>query len=204
MQKHLPGLFLAVEGRTDLVVLKKLLDFLEICVFDDFSKGGKGELLKKLEGYNNDANRVPWLVVLDLDQDAKCAPDYLRRVLPTPSSKMLLRIAVHSVESWLMADSGGMARFLQIPAGNFPKNPDMVADPKLFLVDLVRRKSRSNRILQDIFPEGNSERSVGPGYSGLIAEFTQRYWRPQIAAERSDSLARCIRALEDLKRRSVQ
>lgn len=99
MQEHIPGIFLAVEGRTDLVVLKKLLGFLETGVFDDFSKGGKAELLKKLDGYNKDANRVPWLVVLDLDQDAKCAPDYLRRILPTPGSKMLLRIAVHSVES---------------------------------------------------------------------------------------------------------
>ena len=109
---------LAVEGRTDLVVLTKLLNSLEISVLDPFIKGGKIELLNKLDGYNQSAKRVPWLVVIDLDQE-ECAPGYLREILPSPSTGMMLRIPVREIEAWLLADREKMARFLGISVANF-------------------------------------------------------------------------------------
>lgn len=196
-------LYLAVEGRTDRIVLTKLLNLLDVSIIDAFSKGGKGELLKKLDGYNQNARHVHWLVVLDLDQDAECAPDYARSILPSPNSNMLLRIAVHSIESWLMADRVKMAQYLGIPSENFPLNPDAVKDPKRFLVNLIRRKSRSNPLRQDMLPVDFGERVVGPAYISRLEEFVQKHWRPAVAARRSDSLARCIRALEDLKRQTA-
>ena len=93
---------LVVEGETDRVVLTKLLRSRDFGDIGAFVKGGKGELLKKLDGYNQAARFMPWLVVLDLDQDAGCAPDYVNKVLPLPENNMVFRIAVHSIE--IMAD----------------------------------------------------------------------------------------------------
>ena len=55
-----------------------------------------------------------------------------------------------------------------------------------------------------MLPTRNGKLKVGPLYATRISEYTQFYWRPEVAAQRSDSLARCIRALENLKRQSAQ
>lgn len=196
--------YLAVEGRSDQVILTKLLKSLDVCILGAFSKGGKVELLRKLNGYNQNARFAPWLVVLDLDQDAECAPSYARSILPSPNKKMMLRFAVRSIESWLLADIGRMARFLKIKAENFPRNPDAEDDPKQSLIDLVNQKCNSRSIRQDMLPHDLGETRVGPGYISRMEDFAINHWRPAVAAERSDSLARCIRALEDLKRQSAQ
>ena len=132
--------------------------------------------------------------------DEDCAPTYARNVLPTPAPGMTFRIAVRSVEAWLMADREGIATFLGIPKENFPVNPDLETNPKLFLVDLVRRKCRKKRMREDMIPTQTGKLKVGPLYATRIPEYAQFHWRPEIAAQHSDSLARCIRALESLKR----
>ena len=102
---------LVVEGQTDLAVLTKILHSMDIREIGTYVKSGKGELLKKLRDYNRAAQRGRWLIVLDLDQDADCAPNYVNSILPTPASGMELRIAVRSIEAWLMADRGRMRSF---------------------------------------------------------------------------------------------
>ncbi len=97
-----------------------------------------------------------------------------------------------------------METFLGISRENFPVNPDQVVNPKLFLVDLVRRKCRKKRMREDMLPTRNGKLKVGPLYATRISEYTQFYWRPEVAARNSDSLARCIRALENLKRQPAQ
>ena len=40
-----------------------------------YGKSGKGALLERLLNYNQAARFAPWLVVVDLNRDAECAPD---------------------------------------------------------------------------------------------------------------------------------
>ncbi len=192
-----PVSYLVVEGQTDLFVVNRLLQYVGVSNVQQRESGGKPNILKKLPKYNEAAKHYTrWLVILDLDQDADCAPNYVNCILPTPASGMELRIAVHSIEAWLMADRGKMAQFLKIPATNFLHNPETEKDPKRFLIDLIRRKCCGKQFLYDMLPAEKSGRKVGPGYSSRIANYVQNSWRPEIAAQHSDSLSRCIRALK--------
>jgi hypothetical protein len=47
-------------------------------------------------------------------------------------------------------------------------------------------------------PRPASGRSVGPAYASRLIEFARSAWRPEIAAERSESLRRAIASLERL------
>ena len=197
MSKIQPKTYLIVEGLTDSLVLKSLLMYADMRDFETRLPGGKTKILPNISKYNEAAKfNTRWLVVLDLDQDAACALEYVNHILPMPSSNMELRIAVRSIEAWLMADRGKMAQFLRIPAKNFPQNPDAEKDPKRFLIDLIRSKCGLKRIREDMLPAEKSGRKVGPGYSSRIADFVQGSWRPEVAAQNSDSLARCIRVLK--------
>ncbi len=199
-----PTTYLVVEGRTDLLVVRRLFHQVGLLNVRQRESGGKRKILDNLQKYNEAAQYTQWIIVLDLDLDEYCAPDYINRILPSPYSGMTLRIAVHSIESWLMADSGRMARFLQIPAENFPANPDTVTNPKRFLIDLIRQKCRRTQLRRDMLPDEDSSSKVGLEYNFQIANYVQKHWRPEVAACNSDSLARCIRALESLKRRPAQ
>ena len=192
-----PATYLVVEGQTDLHVVNRLLRHVGVSDIQQRESGGKGKILVNLSKYNEAAQySTKWLVVLDLDRDADCAPGYVKNILPSPTKGMMLRIAVRSIEAWLMADRGKMAQFLKIPAANFPHNPDTEKDPKRFLIDLIRRRCRGKQFLYDMLPAEKSGREVGPGYSSRIANYVQNSWRPEVAAQHSDSLARCIRALK--------
>jgi len=193
---------LLVEGPTDEVVLHRLLAYAKVPPGTTYGKHGKAALLARLASYNQAARHYPWLVVVDLDQDAECAPDYLAEILPTPAPHMHLRVAVHAIEAWLLADAEHLAALLHIPRTRIPVLPDAEDDPKSTLVGLARR-SRSPTIREDMVPRPGSGAKVGPGYVGRIIEFvatSHSYaWRPAVAAEYSNSLRRCLDALRRLR-----
>ena len=193
-----------VEGYTDTIVVQRLLQHTGITWVEPTSLDGKGNITKNLHRYNRAAKFGAWLVVLDLDQDADCAPDYVRDLVPLPTEGLLLRIAVRSIEAWLLADREEMARCLAVRVAALPQNPELEPDPKLALVNIVKRNCTNRNVRDDILPVRGQYRKVGPGYVSRIVNFTRHNWRPEIAARNSDSLARCIRALEDLKRQSLQ
>ena len=74
---------------------------------------------------------------------------------------------------------------------------DLELNPKETLINLAQA-SRSRSIREDIVPRRGSGAKVGPLYVARLTEFAERYWRPDIAAENSESLHRCIRALATL------
>ena len=137
----------------------------------------------------------------DLDQDADCAPELLRSLLPYPSPGMLLRIPVRALEAWLLADRHGMASFLGISESHIPEVPEALERPKRSLVDLAR-KSRKTALRQDIVPGQGLSSEVGPAYSARLIEFVLRHWDLDRAAKSSDSLARCLRVLRTLVKES--
>lgn len=194
---------LLVEGPTDEVVLHRLLLLSQLRPGVTYGKDGKAALLDRLPNYNQAAQYRPWVVVVDLDQDAACAPEYIATILPTPASQMCLRVAVQAIEAWLLADAEQLAAFLNIPLNRVPTLPETEADPKATLVSLARR-SRSSEIRRDMVPRPGSGAKVGPGYAGRLIEFVgtnQPYaWRPEVAAHHSNSLQRCLEALSQFQR----
>jgi hypothetical protein len=155
---------------------------------------GKNSLDKNVKGYNNAARFAPWLVLRDLDHDADCPPDLLPFLLPSPATMMRFRIAVRSVEAWLLADSARIQRFLQIPEGRVPADPDRLTDAKQTVVNLARI-STNREIREDLVPRRGTTGRVGPAYPARLVEFAARHWRPKMAARRSSSLRRCIESL---------
>jgi hypothetical protein len=193
-----------VEGVTDEVVVRRLLEHVGLACGTVYGKQGKGALLERLPDYNRAARFAPWLVVVDLDRDADCAPPFVQSVLPHPADGMHLRVAVRAVDAWLLADAGHLAAFLAIRAALIPPDPDAEPDPKTTLINLARR-SRSRAIREDIVPREGSGSRVGPGYVGRLIEFVtaaENPWRPAVTAQRSDSLRRCVEVLHTLKTRT--
>jgi hypothetical protein len=188
----------AVEGFTDEIVVRRILDFVGLQCGLVRGKNGKASLLKQLGKYNQAAQYAKWLVVIDLDNDANCAPDYIQQLLPNPSTGMLLRIAVQEIEAWLLADRERLATFLGISIKHVPNEPDLETDPKVTLINLARR-SRKTKLRDDIVPRQKNSHPIGPGYPGRILEFVEysaSRWRPDAAQENSDSLKRAITALQ--------
>lgn len=190
----------AVEGLVDEAILRRLVREAGAEVGAVFGKEGKDQLLRKgLRGYNNAARRSPWIVLVDLDRE-ECAPSFLRRWLPDPAPFMLFRIAVRTAEAWLMADAEALARFLGIEASRVPVLPEAEVNPKKTFVDLARH-SPLQEIRREVVPRPGSRREVGPAYTTRLVELVENHWRPEVAAESSDSLRRCRSRLRELARR---
>jgi hypothetical protein len=185
---------IAVEGIVDSVVAQRICRELGHEVGPIHIKNGKRNLDPKITAYNHAATRARWLVLRDLDFDADCPATLRGRLLPTEAPGMRLRIAVRAVESWLLADQGEIASYLGIRAQAVPEKPDSLDNPKQDLVNLARLSPR-RLIREDMVPEEGARALVGPGYTQRVIEFVQGRWEPRRAAQRSASLARCLRAL---------
>jgi len=162
-----------------------------------YGKQGKAAIHKRILSYNAAARHKPWIVMIDLDSEADCAPELVSDWLPAPADLMYLRVAVHAVESWLLADAQRISKFLGVPLSRVPTNPDTLPDPKLTLINLARR-SRSRALREDMAPRPESGRSVGPAYVSRLIEFatdTAHGWRAETAAQVSPSLHGCVRRL---------
>lgn len=186
----------ATEGAVDEVVLRAVVDAAGRQIHQIYNTRGKGNLTRRLPGFNQAANHAPWIVLIDLDQTA-CAPELIQEVAPAVAPQMRLRVAVRAVESWILGDSDRLSSFLGVPPAHFPANPDDLGNPKTALVDLARR-SRRRAIREDMVPRPGAGRSVGPAYEARLIEFVTRPadgWRAIVAAQRSPSLDRCLRAI---------
>lgn len=189
----------AVEGPVDEAVLARLVREAGGVLGNVYGRQGKGKLVQRLPAYVHAARIQPWVVLLDLDRDADCVPPFLGR-LPPPPPSLCLRVAVRAVEAWLLADRERCAKFLGITPSRIPPRPEELGDPKRAVVDLARN-SRHGQIRKDMVPRPESGRAVGPAYTSRLLEFIQDRedgWRPQVAAESSESLERCQRCIRRL------
>jgi hypothetical protein len=185
---------LAVEGASDAAIMRRICACAGIRVGAEFVARGKGNLDPRIQGYNNAARFAPWLVVRDLDHDADCAPTLLSRLLPDPAPGMCFRVPVRSIEAWLLGDRAGFSRFFGVPATVLNLDPDALPRPKRTVVDLARRSAK--RVIREgMVPAAGTSVEVGPDYTALMVEFAGTVWDPEVAAEKSDSLHRCLRAL---------
>lgn len=110
---------------------------------------------------------------------------------------MCFRVAVRSVEAWLLADRETIVGFLAVELSRVPLLPESEADPKKTLIALARH-SRNPEVRRAMVPQPESGRAVGPAYSSFLKEYIENHWRPGIAARSSDSLRRCLVRLREL------
>ncbi len=190
----------AVEGITDEAVLSRLIREAGASIGPIYGRNGKKQLLDRANGYNHAGRISPWIVLIDLDHDADCAPTFLTSRLPAPASYMHFRIAVKEVEAWLLADRERIANFLGVALSRIPRDPEVMDDPKRVIVDLARG-SRRAEIRDDMVPRPEGGRAVGTAYSSRLIEFVSNPnggWRPDVAAQTSDSLRRCIECVRKI------
>ena len=110
---------------------------------------------------------------------------------------MCFRVAVREIEAWLLADRTRIAKFLSVDSRNVPLNVEALPDPKRTVLQLAGL-SRQRSLREDMLPRPGSGRDVGPAYNSRLIEFVtdrQRGWRPDVAAQASESLRRCLRCL---------
>jgi hypothetical protein len=195
-----PTLFqAAVEGDLDEAVLRRAARHVGGDLGNVYGRDGKGRLKANIGGYNNAARRAPWVVLVDLDHDHPCAPPLCDEWLANPSRGMCFRVAVRQVEAWLLADAEEAARFLSVSRARIPSHPESLSHPKHALVQIAEG-SRRRAIREGLVPERGSGRVVGRLYNPLLRDFVRVEWRPEVAAERADSLRRCLDALRRLRR----
>jgi hypothetical protein len=190
-------LSVAVEGDLDEVALRRLLAEAGLPFGKVYGKAGKDRLRNRIHDYNNAARLMPWIVLVDLDREAECAASLCRSWLPEPAPRLMFRVAVRALEAWLLADGEAISEHLGVSKDRVPLLPDNEPDPKRSLIELAHH-SRQARIREAMTP--SIGRRVGPLYSLIMSEFIERHWRPEIAAERSDSLRRCRLRLRELAR----
>jgi len=189
-----------VEGRLDEVVLRVVVRHAGGIVGPVYGKRGKQYIQSRLNGYNNAAQYAPWVVLVYLDFDADCAPPFRAMWMPQPAPLMCFRVAVREIEAWLLADRLRLAQFLRVPQRMIPPNPETVPDPKHMMVSLARR-SRERKLCHEMVPGVGSGRQVGPAYNSRLIQFVtdrKKGWRPEVAAQASESLRRCLRCLRRL------
>ena len=185
------------EGHLDEAVLRAVIRHAGGIPGPVYGKHGKQYIRKNLHGYNQAANHAPWLVLVDLDQDADCAPPFRATWLLRPAPMMCFRVAVREVEAWLLADRRRIAEFLGVDSRNVPTDVEAIPDPKHTVLQLAH-VSRRKAIRQDMVPRPGSGREVGPAYNSRLIQFvtdSKKGWRPEVAAGTSESLRRCLNCL---------
>lgn len=186
---------IAAEGDLDVAVARVLLQRVGLHAGPEYVLGGKPKLDAKLQAYNNAARFGRWLVLRDLNSDAPCAGQLVGQLLAKPAEHMRFRIAVRTVESWLLADRDSLGDYLSVSRAILPTSPEVEANPKQTMLIVIAR-SRSSRIQNDMLPASGISARIGPLYNARLIEFVQNRWRPNEAAKRAPSLARAMTCLE--------
>ncbi len=155
---------------------------------------GNGYLRSKMGNWCQMASQQVMFVLTDLDR-AGCLVDFRRQWLTCePPVNLVFRIAVREVESWVLADHVAM-RSLIGKNGVLPDSPDDLHDPKRSLLMLAKGAPRDIRA--DLVNMIDGCLKQGLGYNTRLIAWVSTEWSPQRAAERSPSLARTQRRLNE-------
>lgn len=162
--------------------------------------GGKGTLEPLMVGFARAGAGSPHLVVRDLDLDAPCASAWISVHAPRDVGPFFsLRLAVHAIEAWFLADRAHAAESLRVHVNKLPMRPDDEPDPKLTIVALARASTKP-ALRAALVPRPGISRKAGAGYeTWLLGASTG--WSLERALEHSASLARAHERLRDLRGR---
>jgi hypothetical protein len=159
---------------------------------------GNGKIKANIKAYNKAAQFGCWFVITDLDKGKyACAPSLINDWLPVPQNpQFLFRVAVHEIESWLLADRDNFASFFKVSRDLVPVSPDEVDDPKQTIFSLAKRSQKRN--IREGVPPIDNMANIGPGYNIELGDFILNYWNIKTAREHSKSLDKAILALQRL------
>lgn len=162
-------------------------------------RNGAGYLRSKFRSFCEIARHTPVLLVTDLDTTT--CPSAL---IETWSSRdgipgqLLFRIAVRQIESWILADREGIAKFLSVKVANIPKTPDALTNAKQSMLQVAQKAPRSIR--EELLADRDAIAAQGLGYNDLLSKFVRTSWNPRNAASRSGSLDRARMRFAELAR----
>ena len=191
---------LAVEDELSEAVLRKVMAQCQsgFAIGCAYRRGGFGYLRRTVAGFNQAARGVPFVLLTDLDR-WHCAPALIEQWLPQPRHpNLVFRVAVRTVEAWLLGHQGALADFLGIAERLVPRDVDGLRDPKGTLIRLAGR-SRHRRRREAIVPRPGSTARIGPDYNACLSEFVTQLWDAGEAARSSPSLDRAVRSLRDFR-----
>ena len=164
---------------------------------------GASYLRSKMDSWYERAARKPVLLLTDLDM--KACPMAVRNDwmdARKPTENLVLRIVVREIESWVLADHEAL-RTLIGNRGTLPPDPDVLPDPKQYLLRLIAKQA-PRRIREDLVAEKGAIASQGIGYNAHLGEWVRTVWSPARAALRSRSLHRARLRIGELVHRLQQ
>jgi hypothetical protein len=189
---------LLVEGNLDEAVGRKIAKYCGLIVIAVNGRRGADYIRQRISSFNKSAAAMPIVTIADsMDMNEPCPPATKNYLLPHPHRNMRFRLAVHEIESWLLADRNNLSRFLSVPINRIPSNPDDIPDPKACLISIARR-SRNRSILSLLVPSSGSSGVEGPGYTSEMQRFVNEYWNIESGVARSNSLRRCVEDIRTL------
>jgi hypothetical protein len=187
-----------VEGTLDEAVALRIIEATGHTAGICYGKRGSDYIRRKIRSFNQTARSSYYLTLVDfMGTRLSCPPDVVAQWLPGPQPRMLFRVVVRELESWLLADREHLAEFLRVSVDKLPLNPEQVDDPKQLLVNLARH-SRSARIRSALTPEPHSTALVGKLYNSELRLFIHESWDVDSARKNSLSLDRCLLRLRAL------
>jgi hypothetical protein len=192
------------EGRSDDAIARKLIEAANgvpgTAYTDRRAARGKSSMEGQLLRLNARASYGrPVLALRDLDQDAPCPGALVARILPDRNPRLLLRICVREIETWLMADSAAYAKFCGVKESRIPRNLEAIPDPKRLILNWVD-SGEAAKLKRHV----DEKRKIGVPFGALLgewhAEFAANHWDPIKAAKsgRSASLSNALTRLREL------
>lgn len=195
------GVTLVTEDPLSQAVGERLVDDADgrLTIVERLGQRGAGHLRSRFRQWCEIARQRLVLLITDLDR-GECAQGLIEEwsqhdVRP---EGLLFRVAVRETESWLLADSEGVAEFLGINRRAIPRDPDRVGDPKRELLRLAARARRDVR--EDLVAAPGAVASQGLGYNVRLSTFVRSHWSLERAVERSPSLERTRRRIRSVAR----
>ena len=191
---------LAVEDTLSDAVSTKILEYFGLEIVNRIGFRGNSFLKRNARNLNRTARGLYNVFLLtDLDSPKNCPPKLIQSWVGAPLNfGFLFRVAVMEIESWIMADRRGIAKFLSVPLNRIPHNTDEIEKPKEFLVSLARQ-SRKRKLRQELAPaQGATTAKVGPLYNARFNEFVRDHWDLERAATVSTSLKRTMDRISSL------
>lgn len=192
---------LVVEGRLDEAVGRRLISECGLAVERVYGRAGWTYIRNALPSFNQAAPFAACLAMADfMDTGLPCPASVVSQWTPNRHANLIFRVVVRELESWLLADGRGIARFLRIPVARVPAAPEEEEDPKRTLVNLAR-VSRSRRVREALVPARGASAVVGPGYNTELERFIHGEWSPAAARAAAPSLDKCMLRLAELAER---
>jgi hypothetical protein len=164
-------------------------------------KYGKSEIDKRDSAYVQAALHQTVVILRDLDKDAVCAPEFLAlRNIPCDQAGLFYRLAVRTVESWVMADKEGFKAYFQCKSGLIDQsNLDGLDRPKDFALEQIFKGSMPASKKKGIVSFKSGAYRQQYDYNPQMTRFVQTSWSPDRAVENSDSFRRFLDAMQCIR-----